>query len=171
MLFLLNSELQFSQTHSRGQVENLSAQLVEQARQLEVCEGEKKQFQTRVKKLERYRKNNLTNYCYVTCISYSKLHEMALQHELTSSKLQDSMRKMAGDYSSTLANLQKVQTEKHTLERQLSSRQVEMDGMREKVRVLEDERVVARRRDKELVELENSMSTMREVSRCGCYYL
>ena len=100
---------------------------------------------------------------------------MALQHELTSSKLQDSMRKMAGDYSSTLANLQKVQTDNHTLERQLSSRQVELDGVREevreKVRVLEEERAVARRRDKDLVELENSISTMREVSRCGCYYL
>ena len=51
---------------------------------------------------------------------------MALQHELTSSKLQDSMRKMAGDFNSTLTNLPKVQTENHTLERQLSSRQVEL---------------------------------------------
>ena len=49
------SELQFSQTHSRGQVENLSAQLIQRARQLEVTEGEKRQLQTRVKKLEKYR--------------------------------------------------------------------------------------------------------------------
>ena len=72
---------------------------------------------------------------------------MALQHELTSSKLQDSMRKMAGDFNSTLTNLQKVQTENHTLERQLSSRQVELDGVREEVRekvrlLLEEQAVV-----------------------------
>ena len=105
---------------------------------------------------------------------FSKLHEMALQHELTSSKLQDSMRKMAGDFNSTLTNLQKVQTENHTLERQLSSRQVELDGVREevreKVRLLEEEQAVARRRNKDLAELEQSMSIMRDVSGCGCYY-
>ena len=150
--------MQFSQTHSWGQVENLSAQLVERARQLEVSEGEKKQFQTRVKKLERY-VMNIISYCNLFPSSiFSKLHEMALQHELTSSKLQDSMRKMAGDFNSTLTNLPKVQTENHTLERQLSSRQVELDGVREevreKVRLLEEEQAVARRRDKDLAELE-----------------
>ena len=166
--------MQFSQTHSRGQVENLSAQLVERARQLEVSEGEKKQLQTRVKKLERYVMNIISYFNSFPSSTFSKLHEMALQHELTSSKLQDSMRKMAGDFNSTLTNLQKVQTENHTLERQLSSRQVELDGVREevreKVRLLEEEQAVARQRDKDLAELEQSMSIMRDVSGCGCYY-
>lgn len=95
---------------------------------------------------------------------------MALQHELTSSKLQDSMRKMAGDFDTTLTNLKKVQAKKLSLEQQLSSQQDELDSVREevrqKVRLLEEERVSARHREKDLTELEKSVSALREVSCC-----
>ena len=96
---------------------------------------------------------------------------MALQHELTSSQLQASMRKMAGDFDTTLTNLQKTQAEKQLLHQQVSSQRAELESVREEVKerekVWEEERADAQRRAEEFAELEESVSQLRGVSKGG----
>lgn len=51
--FLYSDTRDFAQSHSRQQVENLTAQLVQKSQQLQDIDTDRKQLQSRVKKLER----------------------------------------------------------------------------------------------------------------------